>query len=104
MNLQIDPDFISNWETIVHGVSQKEFVPLDCIAKVVFRSHDKKQKTINLKRLADQGLEIDEIQEVLDRYIQEHSLEIKACEFVIDIKAVAELLQPETDQYLKGLK
>lgn len=102
MSLQINDDFLDNWELIVNSVD-KEFVPLDCIHKVVFRSHDKKQKTINLARLTDQGFNVDELQEVLDRYIQENSGDIKACEFVINIKAVAELLQPETDKLLKGM-
>lgn len=102
MKLQINNDFLEQWESIVNSVD-KEFVPLDCIHKVVFRDWERRQKTINLKRLTDQGFSIDQLQDVLDQYIQENSENIKACEFIIDIKAVAELLQPETDKLLKGI-
>ena len=102
MNPQFNEDFISQWESIVESVD-KDFVPLDCIWKVVFRSHQKTQKTINLKKLTEQGLSNDALQEVLDRYIHDNQDDIRAAEFIIDIKAVASRLQPETDKLLKGI-
>ena len=47
-----------------------------------------------------QGLALEEIETMLTRYFQEHDYEIKDVDFVVDIKSVASLVQPETDKLL----
>jgi len=100
--MQLDRDFLNKWEQIVNDVD-KEHVPIECVKKVVFRHSDSRQKTINLKTLKRQNLNIDEIASVVERYITENEDEITSMEFVLDVEAVAELLQPETDKLLNGL-
>jgi hypothetical protein len=96
-------DFKARWEKIVDQVD-KEHIPLDCVKKVVFRTHDRKQRTINLRRLRNQGIDFDGIEKAIDRFINDNEEEITSMEFVLDVEAVAELLQPETDKLLKGMK
>lgn len=100
--MQFDKDFLHRWEQIVNDVD-KEHVPIDCVKKVIFRHSNSKQKTINLKTLKRQNLNTDEIALVVERYIAENEHEIVGMEFVLDIEAVATLLQPETDKLLNGL-
>lgn len=100
--MQLDRDFLHKWEQIVNDVD-KERVPIECVKKVVFRHSNSRQKTINLKNLKRQNLNIDEIALVVERYITENEEEIVSMEFVLDVEAVAELLQPETDKLLNGL-
>ena len=100
--MQLDRDFLNKWEQIVNDVD-KEHVPIECVKKVVFRHNDNRQQTINLKTLKRQNLNIDEIASVVERYITENEDEITSMEFVLDVEAVAELLQPETDKLLNGL-
>ena len=100
--MQLDRDFLHKWEQIVNDVD-KERVPIECVKKVVFRHSNSRQKTINLKNLKRQNLNIDEIALVVERYITENEEEIISMEFVLDVEAVAELLQPETDKLLNGL-
>lgn len=101
--MQHNEDWIKRWEDIVNSVD-KDHVPIECVKKVIFRIQSGKQKTINLKKLKDQGLNIDEIGSVVDRFVNEFSDEITNMEFVLDVQAVANLLQPETDKILKGIK
>lgn len=101
--MQFDSDFLFKWEQIVNDV-EKEHIPIACVKKVVFRNNENKQKTINLKTLKKQNLNIEEVCSVVERYIQENEDTIVSIEFVIDIEAVAEILQPETDELLKGMK
>lgn len=95
-------DFLKSWEDIVEQV-EKAHVPIDCVKKVVFRDTSRRQKTINLTRLRSQGLDEDNIESVVNRYIRENEDNIASMEFVLDIKAVAQILQPETDKLLKGI-
>jgi len=95
-------DFLKTWERIVDEVD-KQRVPIDCVKKIVFRDRTKKQKTINLKRLRDQGLDHDSIEVAVENYIRENEENIVSMEFVLDIEAVAEILQPETDKILKNM-
>ena len=101
--MQLHEDWIKRWEDIVNSVD-KDHVPIECVKKVIFRIQPGRQKTINLKKLKDQGLNLDEISSVIDRFVNEFSADITNMEFVLDVQAVANLLQPETDKILKGIK
>lgn len=98
----LNHDFMDKWERIVNEID-KEQVPIQCIKKVIFRTTDRKQKTINLKKLQDQGFDIKHIDEAVARFIQDHQGNISSMEFVLDIGAVAETVQPYTDELLKSM-
>jgi hypothetical protein len=97
--MQPNDDFITQWEHIIAGVNKTD-VPLECIKKVVIKLAGGRQKTINLHSLLRQGLQLEEIETMLTRYFQEHDYEIRDVDFVVDISAVADLVQPETDKLL----
>ena len=98
----LNNDLLRTWEEIVENVD-KEHIPIQCVKKVIFRFAGGRQKTINLRRLKDQGLDTDSVSEILDAFVQQNSTTISNMEFVLDVEAVAELLQPETDKLLKGM-
>lgn len=100
--MQLTEDWLRRWEEIVDQVD-KDHIPIECIKKIIFRLHEGRQKTINLRRLKDQGVESDQLHEIVDRYVRTNCDSIDNMEFVLDIEAVAQLLQPETDIILKNL-
>jgi len=100
--MQHSDDFLDQWEHIIAGVHKTD-VPLECIKKVVVKLQGSRQKTINVHTLLRQGLELGEIESMLTRYFQEHDHEIRDVDFVVDISAVAEMVQPETDKLLGNL-
>jgi hypothetical protein len=96
-------EFLAMWEHIIEEVHKTE-VPLECIKKVVIKLHGKRQKTINLQTLRRQGLDSEELETVLTRTLLELDDQVRDVEFLVDIGAVAELVQPETDKLLNNLK
>ena len=92
-------DFISQWERILADVNKTD-VPLECIKKVVIKLAGGKQKTINVHTLLRQGLELAEVEQILTRYFAENDHQIRDVDFVVDVSAVANLVQPETDKLL----
>jgi len=100
--MQLNDDFLTQWEHIIADVNKTD-VPLECIKKVVIKLAGSRQKTINLHSLLRQGLQLEEIETMLTRYFQEHDHEIRDVDFVVDISAVANLVQPETDKLLGNL-
>jgi len=100
--MKLDSDFIERWAEIVNGV-EKHHCPIECVKKIVFRTTDKKQKTINFKKLRTQGLDNDNIEHIVSQFISNNEEDILSMELVLDIAAVAELIQPETDKLLKGM-
>ena len=100
--MQLNDDFLDQWEHIIAGVNKTD-VPLECIKKVVIKLHEGRQKTINVHSLLRQGLELEEIETMLTRFFHEHDKDIKDVDFVVDISAVAALVQPETDKLLGKL-
>jgi hypothetical protein len=100
--MQLIDDFLDQWERILADVSKTD-VPLECIKKVVVKLTGGRQKTINIHTLVKQGLELEEVESVLTRFFTEHDHEIRDVDFVVDITAVANLVQPETDKLLGKL-
>jgi hypothetical protein len=59
---------------------------------------------LNLQALRKQGLQIEEIETILSRTLLELEEQLRDVDFLVDIGAVAELVQPETDKLLSSLK
>jgi hypothetical protein len=100
--MQLNDDLLKKWEHIIADVNKTE-VPLECIKKVIIKLIGGKQRTINLHTLRKQGLDYEDIETLLTRTINELDSIIKDIDFVVDISAVAELVQPETDKLLGKL-
>ena len=85
--LPID-DLVDQWEIIVQEVNKTD-VPLECIKKIVIKLTDGKQRTINIHTLVKQGLQIEDIEQLVSRTFSELDSSIKDVDFVVDIKSVA---------------
>jgi hypothetical protein len=97
--MQHNDDFLTHWEHIVAEVNKTD-VPLECIKKVVVKLAGNRQKTINVHTLLKQGLDLSEVEQILTRFFNERDHEIRDVDFVVDVSAVANLVQPETDKLL----
>jgi hypothetical protein len=100
--MQLSDELLRKWEHIIADVNKTE-VPLECLKKVTIKLTGGRQKTINLQTLRKQGLDEIEIESVLTRTLNELDPSIRDVDFVVDIGAVAELVQPETDKLLGKL-
>ena len=100
--MQLSDEFIKQWDHIISGVDKTE-VPLECINKIVIRLQCGRQKTINLARLKRDGFDLEEIESVLTRNLVELGDLVRDIDFLVDVNAVARLVQPETDKLLKDL-
>lgn len=101
--MQLRVDEIEKWEDVVSSVD-KEHIPIDCVKKVVFKLRGNRQKTINLETLRRHGLDVEEIEAVVSRAMLEMTKSIVNIDFVIDVKTVAEHVQPVTDRFFSKLK
>ena len=95
-------DFLTRWEHILADVNKTD-VPLECIKKVIIKLDGGRQKTINVHTLLKQGLDLPEVEQMLTRYFSENDHVIRDVDFVVDVTAVANLVQPETDKLLGKL-
>jgi len=95
-------DILDQWEVIISEVNKTD-VPLECIKKIVIKLTEGKQRTINLHTLLKQGLALDEVEALVTRTFSELDSQIRDVDFVVDIKSVAALVQPETDKLLGKL-
>jgi hypothetical protein len=99
--MQFSEEFIERWEHLISDVDATQ-VPLECIKKIVIKLPGKRQKTINVHSLKKQGLDYDELESVIARVLGDYD-EIDDLHFVVDVAAVAEMVQPETDRLLGKL-
>jgi hypothetical protein len=100
--MKLRDDFVEKWEHIISSLN-KTTVPLECIKKVIIKLEGRKRKTLNFQSLKRQGLSIEEVETLLNRQLEELGDEVVDLEFIVDITAVAELVQPETNRILNNL-
>ena len=100
--MQFSDEFLERWEHIIDDVDITD-VPLEFIKKVVVKLHGKKQRTINLDLLRRQGLDIEEIETVMTRTLTDLGEQVRDVDFILDVGAIATIVQPETDKLLKDL-
>ena len=70
---------------------------------MVIRIAGGKQKTINLARLRKDGLDDDEIEEIMNRNLFTLGDLVNNVDFILDVNTVAGIIQPATDKLLEKL-
>ena len=94
---------IDKWKQVIDSVDQ-DIIPIDVIKKVVFKLENGKQKTINLTTLRKQGLDIEDIEVVVNKHMAVITEQgIVKLDFIVDIDAVADRIEPLTNNYLGRL-
>lgn len=93
----MSPEFIQKWEHILEDV-EKQKIPVQFIKKIVVKLEGKKQQTINIERFLNQGLDPEQIEEAVGRKLHELDDRISSVEFVLNVKSIADTVQPETDR------
>lgn len=95
----MSPEFMKKWEHILEDV-EKQKIPIQFIKKIIVKLVGKRQQTINIERFMNQGLEPEQIEEAVNRKLQELDDNIVSVEFILNVKNIADTVQPETDRLL----
>ena len=101
----MSPEFIKKWEHILEDV-EKHRIPVQFIKKIVIRldtDTGKRQHTINIKKLLEQGLVPEQIEDAVSRRMEELDDQIISLEFILNVQEIADTVQPETDKLLNKL-
>lgn len=98
----MSPEFLAKWEHILEDV-EKNKIPVQFIKKLIVKLQGKKQHTINIEKLLTQGLEPDQIEDVVSRKLNELDDQVISIEFILNVQTIAETVQPETDKILNKL-
>ena len=94
---------LDKWKLVIDSIDQ-EMIPIDCVKKVVFKLENGTQKTINLSTLRKQGLDIEDIEVVVNKNMGSITKRgIVKLDFVVDVNAVADRIEPLTKGYLEKL-
>jgi len=98
----MSPEFIEQWEQLLEDVEMQK-IPIQFIKKLILKLEGKKQKTINVEKFAKQGLEPEEIEEVVGRKLFSLQDQIVCIDYILNVENIAETVQPETDKLLNRL-
>ena len=98
----MSPEFIAKWEHILEDV-EKQRIPIQFIKKLIIKLEGKRQQTINIEKFLAQGLEPEQIEEAVSRKLNELDDQVVSVEFLLNVKSIAETVQPETDKLLNRL-
>lgn len=98
----MSPEFIEQWERLLDDVEMQK-IPIEFIKKLILKLEGNRQHTINIEKLANQGLEPEELEEVVGRKLHSLQDEIIRIDYVLNVQNIAETVQPETDRLLNKL-
>jgi len=98
----MSPEFIQKWERLLEDVD-KQKIPVEFIKKLILRLEGRRQNTINIAKLLNQGLEPDQIEEFISRKLDGLDDLVIGIEFILNVESIAEVVQPETDKLLSRL-
>ena len=98
----MSPEFISKWEHILENVD-KHKIPVEFIKKLIVKLNGKKQHTINIEKFLSQGVDPEQIEDIVSRKLQELDDSIVGVEFILNVQIIADAVQPETDKILGNL-
>ncbi len=94
---------LEKWKQVIASIDQ-EMIPIDVVKKVVFKLEDGTQQTINLTTLRKQGLDIEDIEVVVNKNMSSVTERgIVKLDFIVDVNAVADRIEPITRGYLQKL-
>lgn len=100
--MQFSDEFLEKWEHLINDVDITE-VPLECIKKIVINLGSRHRKTINVQTLRKQGLNEAQLEMAVNQILSDYSERMIDLDFVVDVPAVAGIVQQHTDEILKGL-
>ena len=69
---------------------------------MVIKLEGKRQHTINVEKFLSQGLDPTQVEEIINRKLQELEDKISV-ELMLNVRTIADTVQPETDKLLGGL-
>lgn len=90
-------------EHIIDSVDKTK-IPIEFINKLIIRLDGRKQRTINITSMINQGFDIEDVEEAVSRKLEEYDDKITGIEFILDIEGIAKIVQPATDEILTKLK
>ena len=90
------------WGKILKDVEKQE-VPVSLLESITVSLIDGTKVHINIKELISDGMDPDEIEEVLNKKLEELDPIIKEVDFFVSLDDVASMVQPITDSFLKDL-
>jgi len=94
----LSPGDLLHWAKVVDGIDTSH-VPIQYIKKLVVKKVDGGQKTINVERLLNRGLDADELQEVIADLIVSLG-ELKSIQPHFNLEYIASVAGPATDKLL----
>ena len=98
----MSPEFIEKWEHILEDVD-KHKIPVEFIKKLIVKLNGKKQHTLNIEKFLSQGVDPEQIEDIVSRKLQELDDSIVGVEFILNVQIIADAVQPETDKILGNL-
>jgi len=92
----------AQWESILKSVEKKE-IPITMLESVSVNLTDGTIVNINIRELLNEGNDPDELEKMLKIKLEALDYIIEDMDFYISVKAVAQMVQPATDELLKNL-
>jgi hypothetical protein len=92
----------AKWEAILKSVEKNE-IPITMLESIDVNLSDGTNVTINIRELLTEGMDPDDLERDIKSKLKSLDHIIDDVDFYISVKAVAQAVQPATDELLKNL-
>jgi Mg2+ and Co2+ transporter CorA len=99
----LSDNFINEWKHIINKVDKTD-IPPELIESVVIKLTNDTTHEIDVKILKKRGIHPEDIEDILNETLHELRNDIETVDFFLDIEAVANTVQPETDKLLYNIQ
>lgn len=97
-------DFVNRWEDIISSIDIKD-VPLQYIKHLIVTTSIDEEIVIGVQDLVEeQGVDIKDLELIIDTKIQQLSDDIKCISYILDIEKISNYIQTKTDATLNIIK
>lgn len=99
---RLNIDNKAKWELILKSVEKKE-IPIAMLESIRVNLNDGTTVKINVLELLSDGFDPDDLEKDIKQKLKALDHIINDIDFYISVKAVAQIVQPATDELLKNL-
>jgi len=102
-----DKERLDGWETLINSI-EKTDIPMEFIRNISIMFHapveNDNEQDINIQQFRKDGFDDNGLEEIVAEVFKEHDNNIKAVHFYLDVEHVANEVQAQTNQLLRGLR
>jgi hypothetical protein len=98
-DINFSDEFFNRWEHLISSVEILD-VPIRFIKSIIASFNDGQSHSFDIKIMLERGMEFQEIESLIETYLELHADDIDCVDFHLNVSAIAEEVETKTNRLL----